>query len=221
MNTASSPRAAPGNGALVIQALLATAALVAVLPLLDLLRPAPPATLDTRPVRTAPPPARLPPPPPVNTVEPPPVAEPPLPRLASTRPAAPTPDAPRLNLPFVLPTFGPGDTALAFAVLPGWSEGHVFDILEADAPPRPLARFAPLYPPRARLRRQEGDVQVEFVVTPAGGVESPAIVFAQPPGLFEDAALQAVRRWRFEPGVKDGQAVAVRVRQKLTFKLEE
>ncbi len=60
----------------------------------------------------------------------------------------------------------------------------------------PLVRVDPQYPPRAKQRRIEGYVDIEFTIGPAGTVEQPKVIGASPPGIFNQAALRAVRRWR-------------------------
>ncbi len=82
-----------------------------------------------------------------------------------------------------------------------------------------LVRIPPLYPPEARSRRIEGRVVVEFTVTERGEVDGPVIVESHPPGVFDQAVLNSVRRWRFKPKEQDGKPVAVRARQPLEFKL--
>jgi TonB family protein len=71
----------------------------------------------------------------------------------------------------------------------------------ADAAPerglQPLISAVPDYPAAAAARGARGYVEVEFTVTPAGTVESPRIVSAEPPGVFDSAALAAVARRRY------------------------
>jgi protein TonB len=45
------------------------------------------------------------------------------------------------------------------------------------------------------------------------------VVEASPPGVFDDAAVSAVKRWRYAPMVVDGTAVAVPVKTKVLFEL--
>ena len=45
----------------------------------------------------------------------------------------------------------------------------------------------------------QGEVQVEFTVAPDGSVTDARVVRADPPRVFDRAAVAAVRRWRFEP----------------------
>jgi protein TonB len=84
----------------------------------------------------------------------------------------------------------------------------------------PLVRVDPQYPPQARQRRIEGWVDIEFTIGPAGTVEDPKVIGAHPPTVFEQSALRAVRRWRYNAKMVDGVAVArhgvqVRIRFKL------
>ncbi|HRQ65030.1 MAG TPA: energy transducer TonB [Xanthomonadaceae bacterium] len=57
----------------------------------------------------------------------------------------------------------------------------------------------PEYPREAWRRGQEGWVDVELTVSPQGRVTGATVVASQPRGLFERAALRAVRQWEFEP----------------------
>jgi protein TonB len=84
----------------------------------------------------------------------------------------------------------------------------------------PLVRVDPEYPPRAKQRRIEGWVDIEFAIGPAGTIQNAKVIGANPRGVFEQAALRAVRRWRYSPKVVDGKAIAqpgvqVRVRFEL------
>jgi protein TonB len=71
----------------------------------------------------------------------------------------------------------------------------------------PLVRVDPDYPPKARQRRIEGYVDIEFTIGPAGTVKNPKVIAAHPPSIFERSALRAVRRWRYNPKIEDGVAV--------------
>ncbi len=72
----------------------------------------------------------------------------------------------------------------------------------------PLVRVDPQYPPTARQRRIEGWVDILFTIGPAGTVQDPKVVAAQPPNIFERSALRAIRRWRYNAKIVDGKAVA-------------
>ena len=71
----------------------------------------------------------------------------------------------------------------------------------------PLVRVDPEYPPRAKQRGIKGWVEVEFTITKVGTVRDERVLRSKPPYVFDRAALQAVRRWRYNPQIEDGIAV--------------
>ena len=64
---------------------------------------------------------------------------------------------------------------------------------------RAISTPAPRYPPQALRAGTSGEVQVEFTVGLDGSVSSARVVQANPARTFDREALNAVRRWRFEP----------------------
>jgi len=72
----------------------------------------------------------------------------------------------------------------------------------------PLVRVDPEYPPRAKQQGIEGWVDLEFEITSVGTVQNPVVIGSQPALVFDSAAIQAVRRWRYNPKVENGVAVA-------------
>ncbi|NLW97588.1 energy transducer TonB [Luteimonas wenzhouensis] len=64
---------------------------------------------------------------------------------------------------------------------------------------RAISTPAPRYPPDALRSGTSGEVQVEFTVGVDGTVTAARVVQATPPRVFDREALNAVRRWRFEP----------------------
>jgi protein TonB len=85
----------------------------------------------------------------------------------------------------------------------------------------PLVRINPDYPPRALSRGVEGWVKVQFTITPTGTVKDPIVVDAEPKQMFDDAALKAIARWRYNPRVEGGVAVErVGVQTIIRFQLE-
>ena len=85
----------------------------------------------------------------------------------------------------------------------------------------PLVRISPEYPPRALQRGQEGWVKVQFTITPNGAVKDAKVVDADPKGVFEDAALKSIARWRYNPRVEGGINVErVGVQTIIRFQLE-
>ncbi|MGH8139462.1 MAG: TonB family protein [Steroidobacteraceae bacterium] len=78
----------------------------------------------------------------------------------------------------------------------------------------------PVFPISARERGISGWVDVQFVVRPDGSVSDVIITGAEPVGIFEQAAVDAVRKWRYRPVVRNGQAVDQRARLRMKFALE-
>jgi protein TonB len=86
----------------------------------------------------------------------------------------------------------------------------------------PLVRIPPDYPPRALSRGLEGWVQIQFTITATGMVRDPMVVNAEPKNIFDDAALKAIARWRYNPKVEGGVAVErVGVQTIIRFQLEQ
>ena len=86
----------------------------------------------------------------------------------------------------------------------------------------PLVRIPPDYPPRAQQRGIEGWVLIEFTITPSGTVADPKVLDADPKGMFEDAALKAISRWKYNPKVENGVNVERKgIRVVLRFDLED
>jgi TonB family protein len=75
----------------------------------------------------------------------------------------------------------------------------------------------PVYPPDAQARGLSGSVELEFTVTPDGKVTDIQVQTAEPRGVFEQAAIDALSQSRYEPVQRDGVAVAQRARIKLRF----
>lgn len=97
----------------------------------------------------------------------------------------------------VAPTIDPSD-ALGGGV--GTSGGTDRDVV-------PMVQIKPEYPLRAAQRGIEGWVTVEYTITPAGTVKDARVVAAHPARIFDRAALQAVRKWKYNPKIENGQAV--------------
>jgi protein TonB len=62
-------------------------------------------------------------------------------------------------------------------------------------------------------------VTLEFTVTTTGELRDVHVVEATPPGVFDLAAVSAVRRWRYAPMLVNGTAVEVPVRTRMRFEL--
>ena len=78
---------------------------------------------------------------------------------------------------------------------------------------------APAYPERARAKGVEGTVLLEAVIS-MEGVPLSLRVLESPDGELSDAALAAVRQWRYQPTLLNGQPIEVVTTIAINFRLE-
>lgn len=136
----------------------------------------------------------------------------------------PPPDEPPPDMP--KPTFD--QTAATMGVAIGSVNPNI-DLnmqgtggFSSDGEYLPIVKVAPVYPRRAQTRGIEGYVLLEFIVTETGAVRDPVVIEAQPPGIFDRAAIQAALKFKYKPKVVDGQPVEVAgVRNLIKFELSE
>ena len=92
----------------------------------------------------------------------------------------------------------------------------VFSMAELDQKPRAVFRPNPRYPEELQRQGVEGTVYVVFMVSKNGRVEK-AKVQKSPHPAFAQEALEAIEKWKFEPGRRKGQPVPFRMRVPITF----
>jgi len=131
------------------------------------------------------------------------------------------PSAPRLSVAASAPGAGSAVQMLTPKID---TSGIKLDISAggSDRDVTPLVRVNPEYPRRALQRGIEGWVQMQFTITAAGTVKDIRVVDSEPKKVFDEPAMQAVSRWRYNPRVENGVAVErVGIRVLLRFKLEK
>ena len=90
----------------------------------------------------------------------------------------------------------------------------------SNRPLQLISAGGPSYPVQARADAVEGSVVIRYDVTRQGRVENARVVRAEPAGVFDDAALTAVRSWVFNPSLREGVPRAEFGRESsVTFKL--
>jgi TonB family protein len=100
------------------------------------------------------------------------------------------------------------------------SRGATVDPASLIANLKRLRAIPPDYPPAAMAQRIAGSVTLEYSVDTHGEPRDIHVVEATPPGVFDQAAINAVKRWRYAPMVVDGKAVDVPgVRTRVRFEL--
>ena len=196
-------------------AVLGTLCVFMVLPLTQMVSSAANRQLVLSDIDTA-----APPPPPSTETEP----EPPPPEPQEPDPP---PELGEESMPFSL-----GDISLDVSVGTGGVLGRgmvfggdrdpadvaVYDISDLDQRPRAVSRIQPRYPPDLMKRRIEGTVVLVFVLDENGKARDPRVESSTHPA-FEQPALTALRRWRFQPGTREGEPVRSHVRQQIGFRI--
>jgi RNA polymerase sigma factor (sigma-70 family) len=99
----------------------------------------------------------------------------------------------------------------------GTSGTKAVRLMELDRMPVAKIRKAAGYPASLQAAGIDGSVVVSFVIDSAGKVQN-VRALESTHQAFEEKALDAVREWQFEPGLKGGRLVNTNVSQKLEFK---
>ena len=82
-----------------------------------------------------------------------------------------------------------------------------------------LERVNPIYPLHARSHGIGGEVILDATVAPNGSVRKVAVISG--PSTLTDAAVTAVRQWRFSPAMLNGKPVEIQQRITIVFKTPE
>ncbi len=86
--------------------------------------------------------------------------------------------------------------------------------------PRVLREVKPEYTPDAMRAKVQGTVLIECIVRPDGTVGDVQVVRSLDPTFgLDEAAIRAAKQWRFAPGMRQGEAVPVRITIELSFTL--
>lgn len=87
--------------------------------------------------------------------------------------------------------------------------------------PRKLLDVKPIYPPSMREAGREGVVPIDAVIGRDGAVHAVRVLSANIHPDFAVAAADAVRQWRFDPTLLNGEPVDVAMTVTITFSLSE
>jgi protein TonB len=95
---------------------------------------------------------------------------------------------------------------------------EAFSVEDLDKRPEPVSQVPPAYPPELRKLKIEGKVTLLCFVSADGRVEEVRVGNSSRPE-FEKPAMEAMRKWRFRPGMKQGQAVGAYVSYPISFRI--
>jgi len=79
----------------------------------------------------------------------------------------------------------------------------------------------PEYPPRALDELISGWVEMEFTVARDGSVQDIVVTNSEPRRTFDAAAMAAMRRFRYQPVVRNGEVVSQRARLRMRFTAQD
>ena len=133
-------------------------------------------------------------------------------------------EAPPLDLSQLEIALNPGGSGLGiggFAPqintgdLAGGVEDMLANMADLDQKPRVVYQPGPILD--AKLRKAApATVYVIFIVNKNGRVENPKVQKTSNP-VFDRAAINAVKQWKFEPGMRGGEPVQFRMQVPITF----
>ena len=113
-----------------------------------------------------------------------------------------------------LKSLGVGDGAIL-----AFGRDGVHAITREVTPPRCIRKVEPEYSEEARKACAQGTVVLSMVVDSGGAACNIRVVRSLGAGL-DEKAIHSVRLWRFEPGTKDGQAVATPAKVEVNFRID-
>ena len=79
----------------------------------------------------------------------------------------------------------------------------------------------PSYPPEAFRAREEGTVVVRAQVDELGNASDVEVVSRSGSRILDRAAMNEVRRWKFNPAIRNGRTVASSVQVPVDYKLDD
>jgi protein TonB len=78
-------------------------------------------------------------------------------------------------------------------------------LLQGQVAPRIYRRVEPVYPPLAKAMRIQGTVRLAAVIDEDGAVAALKLICGHP--LLVNAAMDAVKHWRYRPAERNGKPV--------------
>lgn len=101
-----------------------------------------------------------------------------------------------------------------------WAKGigKIFDLSQLDQIPQATIQVKPQYPFEMRRAGISGEVVVDFIVDTNGDVRN-AYAASSTQRDFEQAAVTAVSKWKFRPGIRGGRPVNTHMQVPIVFSL--
>lgn len=105
-------------------------------------------------------------------------------------------------------------------LIPKETDSKQVQSLGSFIPAKPLKRIQSKYPVEEARAGNEGWVKISYVIDAEGNVVDPVVDDHAGSKAFTRSALRAVKRWKFEPAMKDGQSTQIcHANVRIDFKL--
>jgi len=131
----------------------------------------------------------------------------------------PASDAQPANIPKEAVVQPAGSAAPALPSIPVMVDSTWYEARQLDVQPRASQPINPVYPPDAVRRNQQGSVKLKLKVDEFGAVKDVEVEEGDPPGVFDESALDAFKKGRFEPAMKNGQPVRALIYIRVRYEL--
>lgn len=111
-----------------------------------------------------------------------------------------------------------GNLASSLATEGAANDLAAFSVADLDKAPVLVASVSPEYPRDLRKAKVEGSVVLVFLLDESGRVDDARVETSSRPE-FERPAIDAVKKWKFKPGEREGAAVKTHMRLPIKFKI--
>lgn len=137
-------------------------------------------------------------------------------RVVQAPPVAPASEPPPVSVQSLTP---PAKSGLPTVNVPLLVDNTYYTAKEVDVHPQALRPIMPVYPQSAADKDIQGWVLLRIKLSETGKVEEVTVADANPPGVFDQAAVEAFTKGGFAPAQKAGRAVKSLVEIKVWFSL--
>lgn len=184
-------------------------------------QPKPPIKVATVKKAPPPPPTHEPPPPPPPNDAPPPNPEPTKPVLVVGISMSSTTSAGSFAAPVGNTLYGKtAEKAADPTQVKAYSAPKYMPIYQVDSMPSLVSEVKIPYPDEARRAQIEGTVMLSITIDTEGRVVHAKVISGLGYGL-DEAARDAILKFRFKPAIKNGESVSTEMKYKYTFLLDD
>ena len=127
---------------------------------------------------------------------------------------------PTFERPTQAPSTTPDLSSLATTNTPVLKVPDIDTSQTGNAPPKVTKSVKPIYPKNAKRAEKEGTVKLQATIG-TDGIPKNIVALTKIGFGFEDAAIDALKKWRFIPGKKKGKDAEMTVSIDIQFKLDD